>query len=107
MFNADEFGDLVKIVVDLSREIAQLKRELAGMVKVGTIAETDAQKGYGLDFGKDDGGQSKLSPWLPHPEAGGKAKSWFPLSKAADNFCPIVGGPHCAPSTVGRGVSPS
>ncbi|MDP2358643.1 MAG: baseplate assembly protein [Beijerinckiaceae bacterium] len=80
MFNADEFGELIKVTVDLSREVAQLKRELAGMVKVGRVAETDAQKGYRLDFGNDDNGQPKLSPWLPHPEAGGKAKSWFPLS---------------------------
>ena len=81
MFSAEEFADLVAIVVDLTREVAQLKRELAGMVKVGTVAETDAKKGYRLDFGKDDNGQSKLSPWLPHPESGGKAKSWFPMSK--------------------------
>ena len=81
MFNADEFGELVRTAVDLSREVGELKRQLAGMVKVGTVAETDAKKGYRLDFGKDDNGQPKLSPWLPHPESGGKAKSWFPMSK--------------------------
>jgi len=81
MFSAEEFSDLVAVVVDLKREVAQLKREIAGMVKVGTVEETDAQKGYRLNFGADENGQAKLSPWLPHPEAGGKAKSWFPLSK--------------------------
>lgn len=81
MFSAEEFLDLVAIVVDLKREVAQLKREIAGMVKVGSVEEADAQKGYRLNFGADENGRAKLSPWLPHPEAGGKAKSWFPLSK--------------------------
>lgn len=80
MIPQSEFGDLVGIVVDMRREIAQLKRELANMVKVGTVSDVDAKKGYRLDFGQDENGQPKKSAWLPHPESGGAAKSWIPLS---------------------------
>ena len=79
MPTAEDFRDLVDLLIDARRRIAQLEKEIARN-KIGTISHVDPAKGYRVKLGEDDQGNPKLSPWLPHPEHGGVAKGWFPLS---------------------------
>lgn len=85
-----DIDDLTGLLIDARREIAELRRTIANTVRVGTVAETDAAKGYRLDFGIDDRGQPKLSPWLPHPEQGAASRSWVPLAvgQVVTMLCP-------------------
>lgn len=76
-----DFDELLQEVVALRLELSEAKTAMRNMVRTGTVAKRDAEKGYRLDWGKDDKGETILSPWYPHPEAGGAAKSWFPLSE--------------------------
>lgn len=62
-------------------EVGELKRTIANLVQVGTVAARDATRGYRLDLGPDDEGGKRLSPWLPHPDAGGANSDWRPLSE--------------------------
>lgn len=73
--------ELVEIINEMRADIAQLRRDMANMVRIGTVSDTDAEKGYRLQFSTDDGSDPKKSPWLPHPEQGGGATSWVPLWK--------------------------
>lgn len=71
---------LIDLLHDNSRQIEVIKHMLANFARTGTVSDVDAKKGYRLDWGDDgDGGRWK-SPWYPHPEQGGAAKSWVPLS---------------------------
>lgn len=76
-----DLDELLQEVVALRIELSEAKTAMRNMVRTGTVAKRDAEKGYRLDWGKDDKGETILSPWYPHPEAGGAAKSWFPLSE--------------------------
>ncbi len=65
-------------VAALRQQVEELRSTIANMVRVGPVAEVDAQKGYRLKLGEDSGGEPYLSPWLPHPETG---KTSVPLKK--------------------------
>lgn len=71
---------VVKKIEDMILEIADLKQRVANLVTIGTIVDRDAEKGYRLDLGPDAAGKPRKSPWLPHPESGGTAATWMPLS---------------------------
>lgn len=71
---------MIDEILTLHREIAELKRVIANLVKTGTVAERDEDRGYRVTFGKDENGQPILSPWYPPPENGGALKTSFPLS---------------------------
>lgn len=71
---------LTEMLIEVRREIAELRREAANMIRTGTVAAVDPARGYRVDIGPDDQGQPKLTPWLPHPEAGGDLLSWAPLT---------------------------
>lgn len=72
-------SDLTDLVIDLRRRIATLERDVARN-KIGTVCDIDPAKGYRLQFGADEDGQPKKSAWLPHPEQGGEARTWMPMS---------------------------
>ena len=72
---------LVDLIHANSRQIETVKHMLAGLVRTGTVSDLDQQKGYRLDWGDDGEGGRWKSPWYPHPESGGDAKTWVPLSK--------------------------
>lgn len=72
---------LLDLVLKLQRELAETKAMLRNVVRTGTVAVADAQKGYRIDWGRDEDGNRVLSPWYPHPESGGRSKSWVPLSE--------------------------
>lgn len=74
------FGELIEQIIELRREVATIKRDLASSTRVGTVSDVDPEKGYRLAFGEDDEGNPKKSPWLPHPDSGGEFKTWRPLS---------------------------
>jgi len=71
---------MIKALLNLHREVAELKRVIANMVKTGTVAKVE-ERGYRVSFGQDENGKPILSPWYPHPENGGKLKTFFPLSE--------------------------
>lgn len=77
----NDFSDLLDVVLGLKRELAEAKTMIRNMVRTGTVEERDAKKGYRVNWGNDDEGKPILSPWMPHPEAGGMDKSWNPLAK--------------------------
>lgn len=77
-----DFDDLLRLVLKQNHRIAELEYKLANFAQLGPVEETDAKKGYRLNLGKDNQGKTVLSPWYPHPEAGGKKhKTWKPLTK--------------------------
>jgi len=78
--SASDIDVLTELLIEVRREIAELRRVQANMIRTGTVAEVDAAKGYRVNLGADDQGEPKLSPWLPHPEAGGDLLSWAPLT---------------------------
>lgn len=77
---SDVLDRLMDLVLGLQRDLAEVNVRLRNTVRTGTIAERDAVKGYRVDWGKDADGKTILSPWYPHPEAGGDHKSWEPLT---------------------------
>jgi len=65
---------------DLLREVGEIKRVIANMIKVGTVAEVDAEKGtVRLQYGERDG-KPLLGPEVVWQEQGGKFKGWVPPS---------------------------
>ncbi len=78
--SASDITALTEMLIEVRREIAELRREAANMIRTGTVAAVDPARGYRVDIGPDDQGQPKLTPWLPHPEAGGDLLSWAPLT---------------------------
>jgi phage baseplate assembly protein gpV len=76
-----DLADLIEVVADLKVALAETRTLVRNMVRTGTVEERDATKGYRLNWGKDDQGKTILSPWYPHPESGGGAKTSFPLTK--------------------------
>ena len=63
--------------VAMKLDIEMLKTAFGNALKVGTVDELDAEKGYRLKLGENADGPY-LSPWYPHPETG---KSSVPLKK--------------------------
>lgn len=90
MIHPGELSDLTEIVIEARREISALRREVANMVKVGVVCDVDATKGYRLEFGTREG-EKKKTAWLPHPEQGGDARSWVPLT--VGEICTLIGPP--------------
>jgi phage baseplate assembly protein gpV len=77
-----DFDELLKVVMGLKRELAEVRHVQANQIKTATVEEVDGTKGYRLKLGEDGEGKPILSPWYPHPEAGGKKhKTWKPLTK--------------------------
>lgn len=72
---------LVREFVDMKIDLAMLKTAFGNSIRVGTVEEVDAQKGYRVRLGETAAGEPYLSPWIAHPESGGQSKSWMPLSK--------------------------
>lgn len=79
MPSQSEFNALLEMLMETRREVAALRRELSNAIKVGVVSDVDAEKGYRLSFGTQNGSIKKTA-WLPHPEHGAEAKSWVPLS---------------------------
>lgn len=76
-----DFHDLLALAKNQAVELAELRRQFSNMIRPGVVEELDPQKGYRLSWGQDEQGQKILSPWYPHPEAGGANKTWSPLTK--------------------------
>lgn len=76
-----EYAALRRQFEELLQAVADLKMRVSTMVQVGLISDMDAVNGYRLEFGDDGVGGTRKSPWLPHPESGGEASTWMPLSK--------------------------
>lgn len=72
--------DAVAMIETLLHRVADLEYRLANTVRIGTVADRDAAKGYRIAWDVDDAGEPVLSPWLPHPDAGGRNADWRPLS---------------------------
>ena len=75
-------------LAELRQQVEEMRTALANVVRVGTVEEVDATKGYRLKFGDGPDGKPYLSPFLPHPETG---KTSVPLKKGQ-----IVG--HVSPN---------
>lgn len=54
----------------LMREVEELKTSFGNALRVGSVHEIDAKRGYRLKLGEDADGEPWLSPWIPHPETG-------------------------------------
>jgi phage baseplate assembly protein gpV len=78
---SDLVRELMADILELRRELADVRLTMARMVQTGTVEELDGQNGYRVKLGEDENGKPILSPWYPHPEAGGVALTWVPLTK--------------------------
>lgn len=88
-----DFDDLMKVVVRLRAELAEVRHRQATMFRVGTVEQSDAKKGYQIKFG-EDGGKAIPSPWYPHPEEGGTRKTWRPMPKGQIVYVIAPDGDH-------------
>ena len=71
--------DLAEIV----GRVAELERRVYGMMRHGTVAQVDAQKGLlRLDMGlpSEGGGDKFLGPWVPYAQHAGALKAHVPPS---------------------------
>ncbi|KAB1069257.1 phage baseplate assembly protein V [Methylobacterium planeticum] len=84
-----DFDDLLREVIRLGQRLAEVEHKNANMLRVGTVEQVDGKKGYQVKFAEEDG-KAVPSPWFPHPEEGGTAKSWKPMPKGQIVFaiCP-------------------
>lgn len=72
-------ADLPGIIADLRREIAELSRRQANLMRVGKVVEVDPSRGLvRLDVG--DEGAPLLTPMVPWPERAGTRRTWNPPS---------------------------
>lgn len=72
-------ADLPSIIADLRREIAELSRRQANVMRTGKVIEVDPARGLvRLDVG--DEGSALLTPMIPWPERAGSRRSWNPPS---------------------------
>lgn len=71
---------MIDELIGFQVKLEMLKTAFGNAVKIGPVAEVDAERGYRLDLGEGPDGPY-LSPWYPHPESGGQSSSWMPLSK--------------------------
>ena len=76
-----DFDRLLRAFLDLKHEVAELRHQAANSFKPAVVHETDGKKGYRLKYGEGADGKPILSPWHPHPEAGGALKTWFPMTE--------------------------
>lgn len=66
---------MLDVIVGMGVDIAMLKAAFGRSMKVGPVAQVDAEKGYRIRYGGTDA-EPHLSPWHPHPETG---KTSIPL----------------------------
>ncbi|WEJ33866.1 baseplate assembly protein [Devosia sp. SD17-2] len=60
---------MLDLIVGMKADLEMLKTAFGNSLKIGPVAQIDAEKGYRLRLGgKDD--EPFLSPWYPHPETG-------------------------------------
>lgn len=57
-------------IAELRQLVEETRSTVANLLRVGTVAKVDPEKGYRLKLGQDGEGGDWLSPWLPHPETG-------------------------------------
>lgn len=76
----DEIERLADLLADVRHDLAETKHRVANMLGVGPVTDRDPQKGYRVAIGLDADGNEVKSPWLPHPDSGGAASTWMPLS---------------------------
>jgi phage baseplate assembly protein gpV len=72
---------MIEDIVDQRIQLEKLRAAFGNSLKVGRVAQVDAQKGYRVELGKTTNGAPFLSPWLPHPESGGQSSTWLPMSE--------------------------
>lgn len=68
---------MISDFIALRLDVEAIKTAFGNMATVGPVEEIDAEKGYRLKLGEEDG-EPYLSPWFPHPETG---KTSVPLKK--------------------------
>lgn len=73
-------NEIIEQVLAHGRAIEDIQIRLHNMLRVGPITDRDPVKGYRIDMGPDTEGGPVKSAWLPHPESGGEARTWMPLS---------------------------
>jgi len=98
-----DFDDLLRAHIRLRHTVEELRHQASNMLRVGTIKETDGQKGYQVEFGKDDDGMPLPSAWFPHPEQGGAFKTWRPLTKEQIVYVVAPGGDQRQAFIIPRG----
>lgn len=76
----DEIERLADLLAEVRHDLAETKHRVANMLSVGPVTDRDPQKGYRVAIGLDADGNEVKSPWLPHPDSGGAASTWMPLS---------------------------
>lgn len=72
---------MISVIVGMKADLEALKTAFGTALRVGPVEKVDAEKGFRLKLGEGSDGEPFLSPWYPHPESGGKTKTWAPLSK--------------------------
>ncbi|WEK04561.1 MAG: baseplate assembly protein [Candidatus Devosia phytovorans] len=72
---------MISEIVAQRADIEQLKTLFGRMLRVGSIAVVDPEKGFRVKWGNGPKGEPFLSPFYPHPESGGATSTWFPLSE--------------------------
>lgn len=66
-------------VVELVARVAELERRVTGMIRHGTVAEVDPEKGrVRIKLGQDEEGGDFLSPWVPYSQLAGAIKAHVP-----------------------------
>lgn len=72
-------ADLPSIIAELRREVAELTRRQANIIRTGKVVAVDPARGLvRLDIGDD--GAPLLTPFIPWPERAGSRRSWNPPS---------------------------
>ena len=72
---------MISEIIAQRADIEQLKSLFGRSLKVGPVEVVDAEKGFRIKLGQNEGGEPYLSPFYPHPESGGATSTWMPLSK--------------------------
>lgn len=71
-------SDLARLLTEMRRQIAELSRRQANIIRVGRVTEVDPASGtVRVDVGADDG-DALLTPPIPWPERAGDRRSWNP-----------------------------
>lgn len=60
---------MIREIVSIRADLETLKSAFGNALRVGSVAQIDAVRGYRLNLGEGEDGPF-LSPWLPHPETG-------------------------------------
>lgn len=72
-------SDLARIITEMRRQIAELSRRNANMIRTGRVIAVDAATGtVRVDVGAD--GEPLVTPPIPWPERAGDRRTWNPPS---------------------------